>query len=334
MKTMKAKFLKVCLNKWQKMGSRVIPSAASCDCCRQWVLWPSKQEDKCIPSDVPKGHLVVYVGEDYTRYVINITLLNHPLFKALLDQAQEEYDFTAASKLCIPCDENIFLSVVRCAASPQDLRLLSMYFNPKRRNDNSTHFLSMLLASNPLSFSRLILSYVLPRTMNLIDRKGIRSILLGKIVSQMSRGGCETNVKLKFMKLEQMLLQFSQQGKVLAGSNPNNPYRKEKKILIKSYDVVVCEILEYDTITKSPATSQQNTNVKHHVMLKLKTGKVPCQGKEELHRNSCFSRYEQLYSAACLKLGAGPRGLVDWGLVVELRASSDLLGSPFEEALL
>ncbi|KAI8560288.1 hypothetical protein RHMOL_Rhmol04G0243500 [Rhododendron molle] len=35
----------------------------------------------------------------------------------------------------------------------------------------------------------------------------------------------ETNVKLKFMKLEQMLLQFSQQGKVLAGSNLNNPYR-------------------------------------------------------------------------------------------------------------
>lgn len=229
MKTMKAKFLKVCLNKWQKMGSRVIPSAASCDCCRQWALWPSKQEDKCIPSDVPKGHLVVYVGEDYTRYVINITLLKHPLFKALLDQAQEEYDFTAASKLCIPCDENIFLSVVRCAASPPDrrislclwrvihgevlikfilrcfypklgnnmcsldllyncliaVRLLSMYFNPKRRNDNSTHFLSMLLASKPLLFSCLILSYVLSRTMILIDRKGIRSILLGKIVSQM-----------------------------------------------------------------------------------------------------------------------------------------------------
>lgn len=120
MKTMRAKFLKVFLNKWQKMGSRVIPSAAGCDCCGQWALWPSKQEDKCIPSDVPKGHLVVYVGEDYTRYVINITLLKHPLFKVLLDEAQEEYDFTAASKLCIPCDENIFLSVVRCAASPQD----------------------------------------------------------------------------------------------------------------------------------------------------------------------------------------------------------------------
>ncbi|KAI7996412.1 Auxin-responsive protein SAUR50 [Camellia lanceoleosa] len=121
---MKAKFLKVCINKWQQMGSRVMPSTASCDCCLQWGLWPSMQEKKSvIPRDVPKGHLVVYVGEDYKRYVINITLLNHPLFKALLDQAKEEYDFTAASKLCIPCDENIFLTVLRCAAYPQNRRL-------------------------------------------------------------------------------------------------------------------------------------------------------------------------------------------------------------------
>lgn len=65
------------------------------------------------------------------------------------------------------------------------VRLLLMYFNPERRNDNSTHFLSMLLASKPLLFSCLILSYVLSRTMILINRKGIRSILLGKIVSWM-----------------------------------------------------------------------------------------------------------------------------------------------------
>ncbi|PSS23704.1 Auxin-responsive protein [Actinidia chinensis var. chinensis] len=121
MKIMKGKLLKVCVNKWQKMR-RVIP-CAGCDCCRQWALWPSKQEEKSIPRDVPKGHLVVYVGQAYKRYVINITLLKHPLFKALLDQAQEEYDFTAASKLCIPCDENIFLSVVRCATTLQDRRI-------------------------------------------------------------------------------------------------------------------------------------------------------------------------------------------------------------------
>ncbi|XVE76169.1 hypothetical protein DITRI_Ditri12bG0151400 [Diplodiscus trichospermus] len=120
---MKGKFLKACLNKWRKMGSRVIP-CSSCDYCYQWATWPnSVHEESWIPRDVPRGHLVVYVGENYKRYVIKVTLLKHPLFKALLDQAQDEYDFTSDSKLCIPCEESLFLEVVRCASSPQERRL-------------------------------------------------------------------------------------------------------------------------------------------------------------------------------------------------------------------
>ncbi|KAJ4836990.1 hypothetical protein Tsubulata_022200 [Turnera subulata] len=49
-------------------------------------------EGKSIPKDVPKGHLVVYVGESSKRFVIKIELLKHPLFKALLDEAKDEYD--------------------------------------------------------------------------------------------------------------------------------------------------------------------------------------------------------------------------------------------------
>ncbi|KAL6998213.1 hypothetical protein U1Q18_008339, partial [Sarracenia purpurea var. burkii] len=41
------------------MGNSVIPSTGCCDCCCcQWALWPSKQEAKSIPRDVPKGHLL------------------------------------------------------------------------------------------------------------------------------------------------------------------------------------------------------------------------------------------------------------------------------------
>ncbi|KAK8685495.1 hypothetical protein V6N13_041495 [Hibiscus sabdariffa] len=107
--------LKACFTKWRKMGSSVIP-CSSCECCYQWA------KGRSIPRDVPKGHLVVYVGENYRRFVIKISLLKHPLFKALLDQAQDEYDFNNDSKLCIPCDESLFLDVVRCASSRPDPR--------------------------------------------------------------------------------------------------------------------------------------------------------------------------------------------------------------------
>ncbi|KAK8496503.1 hypothetical protein V6N13_064201 [Hibiscus sabdariffa] len=115
---MKGKFVKA----WRKMGSSVIP-CSSCECCYQWAKWPNSMHQGCsIPRDVPKGHLVVYVGDNYKRFVIKITLLEHPLFKALLDQARDEYDFNNDSKLCIPCDESLFLDVVRCAGSRPDQR--------------------------------------------------------------------------------------------------------------------------------------------------------------------------------------------------------------------
>ncbi|KAM7254690.1 hypothetical protein ACFE04_019931 [Oxalis oulophora] len=85
------------------------------ECCDRWPF--RNDENRSTPRDVPKGHLVVYVGQKYKRYVIKINLLKHPLFKALLDQAEDEYHFTAHSKLWIPCDEKIFLQVIRCAAA-------------------------------------------------------------------------------------------------------------------------------------------------------------------------------------------------------------------------
>ncbi|CAJ2656724.1 indole-3-acetic acid-induced protein ARG7 [Trifolium pratense] len=119
---MKSRFLKGCINKCKKVGS-VVKTCATCEDCCERGLWSSIHESSSIPSDVPKGHMVVYIGENHKRYVIKIALLHHPLFKALLDQAQEEYDFIADSKLCIPCDEHLFLSVLRCASSPQNQRV-------------------------------------------------------------------------------------------------------------------------------------------------------------------------------------------------------------------
>ncbi|CAN6240167.1 unnamed protein product [Urochloa humidicola] len=66
-----------------------------------------------IPRDVPRGHTVVYVGDELRRHVIRVSSLDHPLFRELLDLARDEYGFAAAdARLCIPCDEDVFLGVL------------------------------------------------------------------------------------------------------------------------------------------------------------------------------------------------------------------------------
>lgn len=116
--------MKTWLKRCRKMNNE------GCDKCCQWAFkWSSSfmhQENKkaCIPRDVPKGHLVVYVGENQRRFVIKVKLLKHPLFSALLDEAKEEYEFTADSRFCIPCDEDSFLLVVDCAMNHRGRRIL------------------------------------------------------------------------------------------------------------------------------------------------------------------------------------------------------------------
>ncbi|KAG7024163.1 Auxin-responsive protein SAUR50, partial [Cucurbita argyrosperma subsp. argyrosperma] len=66
-----------------------------------------------IPSDVPAGHVAVCVGTSCRRFVVRATYLNHPVFKKLLVQAEEEYGFTNQGPLAIPCDESVFEEVIR-----------------------------------------------------------------------------------------------------------------------------------------------------------------------------------------------------------------------------
>ncbi|CDP07418.1 unnamed protein product [Coffea canephora] len=68
---------------------------------------------KRLPSDIPAGHVAVTVGTDCKRFVVRATYLNHPLFKKLLLQAEEEYGFTNSGPLAIPCDESLFEEVLR-----------------------------------------------------------------------------------------------------------------------------------------------------------------------------------------------------------------------------
>ncbi|XP_021900420.1 auxin-induced protein 15A-like [Carica papaya] len=65
-------------------------------------------------SNVPKGHVAVYVGENYqrTRFVIPISYLNHPLFLDLLHRAEEEFGFDhPMGGLTLPCSEDYFIAL-------------------------------------------------------------------------------------------------------------------------------------------------------------------------------------------------------------------------------
>ncbi|CAL9087773.1 unnamed protein product [Musa textilis] len=70
------------------------------------------------PSDVPAGHVAVSVGSSSRRFVVRAVHLNHPAFRELLRQAEEEYGFPSRpGPLCLPCDESLFQDLLRLISS-------------------------------------------------------------------------------------------------------------------------------------------------------------------------------------------------------------------------
>lgn len=79
-------------------------------------LGKSQQEQ----TKVPKGHLVVYVGEsddDTKRVVVPVIYFNHPLFGELLKEAEHVYGYDQPGGITIPCGYSEFQKVqMRIAA--------------------------------------------------------------------------------------------------------------------------------------------------------------------------------------------------------------------------
>nr|XP_043613416.1 auxin-responsive protein SAUR50-like [Erigeron canadensis] len=80
---------------------------------RRWRRKAAMTSRKCIPSDVPAGHVAVSVGSNCRRFVVRATHLNHPVFKKLLMQAEEEFGYSQSGPLAIPCDEYLFEEIIR-----------------------------------------------------------------------------------------------------------------------------------------------------------------------------------------------------------------------------
>ncbi|CAK9163117.1 unnamed protein product [Ilex paraguariensis] len=63
----------------------------------------------------PKGHFVVYVGEELRRYFVPTSYLRNPSFQQLLERAAEEYGYPSQKGIILPCDETTFQrSRVQC----------------------------------------------------------------------------------------------------------------------------------------------------------------------------------------------------------------------------
>ncbi|XP_027367961.1 auxin-induced protein 10A5-like [Abrus precatorius] len=64
-------------------------------------------------TEVPKGYLAVYVGDEMKRFVIQVSLLNQPLFQELLSEVEEEFGYDhPTGGLTIPCKEDEFLRLI------------------------------------------------------------------------------------------------------------------------------------------------------------------------------------------------------------------------------
>ncbi|XP_020597222.1 indole-3-acetic acid-induced protein ARG7-like [Phalaenopsis equestris] len=64
------------------------------------------------PPDVPEGHLAVCVGSRKRRFVVRASHLNHPAFRKLLIEAEEEYGYSHPGPLSLPCEETLFLHIL------------------------------------------------------------------------------------------------------------------------------------------------------------------------------------------------------------------------------
>jgi SAUR family protein len=59
-----------------------------------------------------EGCFSVYVGAERQRYVVRTECVNHPLFRALLEEAEEEFGYAASGPLELPCGTEAFTMVL------------------------------------------------------------------------------------------------------------------------------------------------------------------------------------------------------------------------------
>ncbi|KAH6768966.1 hypothetical protein C2S51_014302 [Perilla frutescens var. frutescens] len=79
-----------------------------------WKTWKSSSGKKQQQWQQKRksGCLSIYVGEERERFVIKTEYVNHPLFKALLEEAESEYGYSCEGPLLLPCNVDHFLHLL------------------------------------------------------------------------------------------------------------------------------------------------------------------------------------------------------------------------------
>jgi SAUR family protein len=76
----------------------------------------TKTLDHCRSTPVrhkpAEGCFSLYVGAGRQRFVVRTECLNHPLFRALLEEAEEEFGYADAGPLELPCNAEAFTRVL------------------------------------------------------------------------------------------------------------------------------------------------------------------------------------------------------------------------------
>ena len=59
-----------------------------------------------MEKEIKGGHFAVYTKEG-KRFVVPLCYLNHPIFRVLLEMAEEEFGSTVHGPLKVPCEEEL-----------------------------------------------------------------------------------------------------------------------------------------------------------------------------------------------------------------------------------
>ncbi|XP_024516096.1 auxin-responsive protein SAUR32-like [Selaginella moellendorffii] len=67
----------------------------------------------CHREKIKGGSVPVYVGHgNPERFLVKLKLINHPLFRKLLELTEEELGFCDNCRLVVPCDAHVFQRVI------------------------------------------------------------------------------------------------------------------------------------------------------------------------------------------------------------------------------